>query len=90
MARRNKDGKFVISASEVGTYTVCPESWRLRALERVKIGETERGIKGETLHQSWTKKYDEFIDLDRAARIVICLLVLALSVFLLISKHKIV
>ncbi len=88
MTRPNKDGKLIISASEVGTYVVCPESWRLRNLERAKTAKTITASKGVDLHDEWSNEYNELLTFQRFIRILAMLLILALAVFLLLSKHK--
>ncbi|GEM_PF-960092 len=90
MPRLNKDGKFIISASEVGSYTVCPESWRLRSVLAVNREDTDRSKKGMVKHDEWTVTYDEHLFLARSSRIVLALLILAIAAFLLISEHSIV
>lgn len=90
MTRPNKDGKLIISASEVGTYTVCPESWRLRTLQRIKTAKTISAEQGETLHDEWSEEVKELLIFQRWMRIIALLLVLAAAVFLLLGKHKII
>lgn len=88
MARPNKDGKMIISASEVGTYVVCPESWRLRTVLKAESAKPFSVEKGEALHDQWSDEYNELLTFQRFIRIIGMLLVLALAVFLLLSKHK--
>ncbi|MCB9030680.1 MAG: hypothetical protein H6619_06470 [Deltaproteobacteria bacterium] len=89
MARLSKSGRQIISASEVGAYTVCPESWRLRTVEKVSQNLSSRVIKGQKMHDQWTEKYDESIFVYKLARLVISLLVLVLATFLLLGKFSI-
>ncbi len=88
MARPNKDGKMIISASEVGTYVVCPESWRLRNVIKTESEKPISVEKGEALHDEWSDEYNQLLTFQRFIRIIGMLLVLALAVFLLLSKHK--
>ena len=90
MTRPNKDGKMIISASEVGTYTVCPESWRLRNLEKAKTAKTISASQGKVLHEEWSVEYHQLLQYQRFIRIIGLLLVLALAVFLLIGLHKLI
>ncbi|NBU72804.1 MAG: hypothetical protein EBS53_15405, partial [Bacteroidetes bacterium] len=63
MARKNIDGKFIISAGEVGTYTVCPESWRLKTIDRRRSAplHKEASRQGMKLHDIWSKAHEEVI-----------------------------
>ena len=76
MARRTDSGKYIISAGEVGAYTVCPESWRLKYVERIKTQKTERAIKGSNLHKEWAAQVDQSFHLSQLTNIAISLLVL--------------
>lgn len=75
MARQNKDGKFVISAGEVGQFAVCPESWRLRMVEKVDEESTKRMSDGERLHYLWSKNIDRAAHLGQGLRFLIALIV---------------
>lgn len=90
MPRKNRDGKYILSASEIGSYTVCPESWRLRSVVRVNAKEDNRVEKGQMKHQEWTATLDEQLFLARGTRIILALLVLALAAFILLGKHSII
>jgi len=71
MARENEFGKFIISAGEIGAYTVCPEAWRLGTVERLrKKGSVERVRQGKRLHEEWAKTYEESAYLSRQTKIV--------------------
>lgn len=76
MPRKNKDGKFILSAGEIGSYTVCPEAWRLSTLENVKTEHTENDRKGRELHKSWAEVIDEASYLKRRAQLLVLLLLL--------------
>lgn len=80
MARRNADGKYILSAGEVGAYTVCSESWRLKVVERKKTSlprstESREGIK---LHERWSAGHEEVIYLTYAARALIGMVLILL------------
>lgn len=87
MARQTEYGKFIISAGEVGAYTVCPEAWRLANMERVPAVTSEgdhqhRVKKGNELHKEWAQNVDEAVYLTRHVRLVILLLFLAIAAYL--------
>ncbi len=71
MARRSKNGKIIFSASEIGAYTVCPESWRLTYLEKVESNTTESHTEGEKLHATWAEGQDEIVFLTRGIQTLI-------------------
>ena len=85
MARKTPEGEFILSAGEIGSYTVCPEQWKLKAVDRVR-GKRARSIEeGQKLHEQWAKTYDESVDLARGARYIILFLLVA-SVFYLLMR----
>ncbi|MDZ4785485.1 MAG: hypothetical protein SGJ02_05350 [bacterium] len=90
MPRQNRDGKFILSASEIGSFTVCPESWRLRTVQHKESKHSDRVEIGQEMHAAWSAKYDEHLFLIRAARIVLALLVLVLATFILIGEYSII
>ena len=81
MARKSPYGKFILSAGEVGSFTVCPEAWRLKAVEKKKrITDTDELV-GIKLHDDWARGHEEVIFLTRGVRIVIFLILLSLLWF---------
>lgn len=81
MAKKSSSGKFIISAGEVGSYTVCPEAWRLKALEGVERFTASSVAKGNELHRQWAKNYDEAAYLSRGLRLVLVMLLLATLIY---------
>jgi hypothetical protein len=86
MARKNRDGSYIISASEVGTFTVCPESWRLKVINRTPVEATPRKDHGEKLHQQWAAKIDETLYLIKQIKNVLLLLGFALMIYLVSAR----
>jgi hypothetical protein len=83
MARKNSLGRYVLSAGEIGSYTVCPEAWRLRMVSRVKSLDAESKHRGADLHRAWAKLYEDSVYLSRGVRLVVALtLLLVLVTFL--------
>jgi hypothetical protein len=89
MARRNDYGKYILSAGEIGAYTVCPEAWRLAVVERVKTAsandekQQQRVQKGNELHREWAQNVDEAVYLTRHVKVIIALVLLCIAAFLL-------
>lgn len=83
MARKSPNGSYILSASEVGAYTVCPESWRLRSVERIRSAGTDRMKEGRKLHDFWAADLDESRYLRRGVRMVLSLITVAVGLVLL-------
>ncbi len=77
MKRTVVNGRHIIAAGEVGEFTVCPESWRLRMIAAVKRERSENKREGIRLHAQWAKNYDESHSLNRLVRILLLSLLLA-------------
>ena len=72
----------MLSAGEVGAYTVCPEAWRLRMVKRVKVERSASVERGEEMHSRWAADVGEMLFLRRAILLVIGLGVLAVVAYL--------
>lgn len=83
MAKRNREGKFVIAAGEVGQYTVCPEAWRLKVVQRVIAEQSEASIEGEKLHTKWSKNLDSAVHLGQGIRFLLALVITILVIVIL-------
>lgn len=83
MPRANKDGKFIISAGEVGQYAVCPEAWRLKMIEKVMAEQSELSAEGQRLHDEWSKRVDDAAHLGQGLRFLAALLVSTILIILL-------
>lgn len=77
MPRKNTYGKFIFSAGEIATYSVCPESWRLMVMEGKKQKKNQHMKSGSALHDSWASEYFESVVLIKGIRITLLLIVLA-------------
>lgn len=82
MARKNAYGKYILSAGEIGAYTVCPEAWRLNQLDEVEAEVSPRAKAGNRLHQEWAEGYEEAAYLNRHFRLIILLILLAISIYI--------
>jgi hypothetical protein len=86
MARKNDDGRFTLSAGEIGAYTVCPEAWRLKTIAKAKSICAHSVIEGQQLHKEWVTKFEEAAYLKHRIRFVIALLIVAAILYLLLLK----
>ena len=83
MAKRNAYGKFIIAAGEVGAFTVCPEAWRLRVVEKAKTIRFDSASEGVKLHAQWAQECTKAVSLKNVALWVICLIATATIFFAL-------
>lgn len=74
MARKNEYGKFIISAGEVGQFTVCPEAWRLKMVEQIKTERKAEMERGDELHKEWARKSEHAVELVAGLRMIIALI----------------
>ena len=90
MPKLSPEGDTILSAGEIGAYTVCPESWRLKYLARVtpeNSGSARESVKaGDELHRAWVANYDEAMMLSRNAKLVIALILLAIAMYLIVHR----
>lgn len=77
MAKKTEYGKFILSAGEIGAYTVCPEAWRLSTIEKVDTLRSENVVLGIDMHKRWAKSYDEALYFAREAKLLILLVAVA-------------
>lgn len=93
LARRNPKGGFIISAGEVGAFTVCPQSWHLLWNNRAKQQRGEdRSVsnsRGELLHAEWSGFFEESLELSKLIR-YLAVLICIVSVFFifLVADHE--
>ena len=80
MARKNRDGKYILAAGEIGSFTVCAEAWRLKALESAKRTKGKNAKVGAELHRTWASNNDEVLFLTKGVKLVIFLILLTLLI----------
>ncbi len=85
MARKNEYDRYIISASEVGSYVVCPRAWHLAQIKDQRFKETRRAQKGEELHEEWATDYGTAVKLTRQIRMIVSLLLLCILIVMLTS-----
>jgi hypothetical protein len=83
MARKNEYGRYILSAGEVGAFTVCPEAWRLKMIERASFSAPRSTVEGEILHQEWAAKHEEIHKLAQGFKLVFVLILTAVLMFML-------
>jgi cell division protein FtsX len=81
LAKLNEFGKYILSAGEIATYTVCPESWRLSKEEETTIIHTKGIDEGIRLHKEWKKTLDEANKFSRSIILLIILFILTVLFF---------
>jgi hypothetical protein len=80
--------RTIISAGEVATYVVCPESWRLERLHGTSGSDrSENSRMGKRLQTSWAENLDEARYLLIGVRIILYLVILAILSLLYLISH---
>jgi len=83
MARQSADGRWILSASEVGAFTVCEEAWRLRELLRLTRNDDSSRKEGSNAHSRWAKEFDEAQFLRWSIRIILLLILVSIFIYVL-------
>ena len=87
MARKTIYGKYILSAGEIASYTVCPEAWRLNLQPDVTPIRTKSVDEGHRLHEEWMKSLDNAMFFTRGVRLIVLLIVLSIVFFLIRFLH---
>lgn len=88
MATRGPEGQHIISAGEVGAFSVCPLSWKLKWIDREDTKMESSVELGKQLHKSWSTLFEESLLLTKWIRYLAVLLCSAGVFFLLIQSPK--
>ena len=83
MARKNEYGRYILSAGEVGSYTVCPEAWYLKVVKEVEPIYAKSVERGNELHKEWSEDFDEAMYFTRSIRFILTLTAVAVLFFLI-------
>ena len=83
MPRKNQFGKYILSAGEISTYTVCPEAWRLAHIEQKDSNTDTKVSEGSKVHDQWSSDVQTAVSLARH-KILIVILIGLLVVFYLL------
>lgn len=78
MLKQTESGDWIISASEVGEFTICPEAWRLKSLANVEREKSKSAQLGVKLHEEWGRDYGEATQIWRLVRLTFMLLMAAI------------
>jgi hypothetical protein len=82
VAYKNKDQRIVLSAGEIGAYTVCPEAWRLRVLAGADRERASEKIEaGGKLHRDWSDKIEDALYLKHRIKFVVALIISAILLY---------
>ncbi|RIL06775.1 MAG: hypothetical protein DCC75_10590 [Proteobacteria bacterium] len=83
MTQESAKKPIILSAGEIGSYTVCPESWRLRVIERRRVEALPASSEGRKLHRLSVQKYDQASHLLTKVKILLALLGTAIVLYFL-------
>lgn len=83
MPYKNSYGKWILPAGEVGQFAVCPESWRLKMVERVNRLHTREKEKGEIKHDEWSEEVDHAFHLRQGLQVIFAFVVIMICIVLM-------
>ena len=78
MARKNSYGKYILSAGEIGSFTVCPEAWFLKECQQVQPVYTDSMKEGMEQHRAWESSLDDAVYFSRSVKLIIFLIMAAI------------
>lgn len=84
MAKKTNYGRYILSAGEIGSYTVCPEAWRLKTIAGAKRAQLGTEAAGKELHQAWASSYADVVHLSRSMKLTAALILVAIILYVLI------
>lgn len=89
MARRNPDGTYTIAAGEVSVFSVCPQSWYLKTIQREQTtAVSSQSALGQHLHRDWAQFFEESLKLSVWIRYLVMLLCAMILVFMAVSSAR--
>lgn len=88
MATISPDGRHIIAAGEVGAFSVCPLSWKLKWIDKESSKREPSVDLGKELHQSWSSIFEESLVLSKWIRYLAVLLTSAAVLFLLVHDQE--
>jgi hypothetical protein len=80
---------YVISSSEIATYTVCPRAWQLKRQKKYSRKSSDRSMQGLELRRVWVEEQDLYERLKRYAKVTYLLLVAIVIVVFLIENRRV-
>ncbi len=89
MPKKGKDGQNILTAGEVGAYTVCPKSWYLSEVKKlesrsIKDSDQKKRVRsGNRLHREWSETLDSASTLMRTMKFILLLVLLSILLFLI-------
>ncbi len=81
--KRRSDGKYILSAGEIASYTVCPEAWRLSREQAVTPLHVKSVEEGSRLHKEWTRSMQDAAYFSRGVRLILMMAFLSVAFFLI-------
>ena len=78
-----EENKVIISAPEVATYVVCPESWRLKQIHKTRKASDSKELETKKQRSRWLTTQSFSAELRQyaiVAYILLCLVVVAVFV----------
>ena len=79
MPRKNANGKYVISAGDVASFTVCPMSWALEQQGAKKdFGSASK--EGVKLQKEWKRSFSDAVFFTRSVNLILALIILVVLI----------
>lgn len=89
VGRRGDDGVYTFAAGDVGVYSVCPQSWKLKVLDQADdVPSTDAAVRGQRLHKIWSVLLEESLLLSRWIRYLVTMLCLVMAVFMFVNQGE--
>ena len=74
---------YSLTAKEIATYIVCPESWRLRFIaKKINSDSNEKPAELKKQYRDWLQDFDAARKLTWASRTIIFLMILIVIVYI--------
>ena len=86
MPRVSKSGKQIFPASEVAEFTVCPNAWFLKRVNRAPILEGPDVERGQELHRAWAEDVEYGFTIGRLLRLLAALFMSATVLMMLLGQ----
>ena len=83
MARKDEYGRIILSAGEIGAFTVCPESWRLKTVKRIRVKAQRSASTGKELHSQWAKSFEDAVYFSHSIKLILIMIILVIALYVL-------
>ena len=82
MPRSNPEGKLILTAGEISSFVVCPQSWHLEHIKKVTAKHEASQKQGQLLHTDWEQQANLAVYYAWSVRLIIYLVMLVILFFI--------